>query len=317
MGLMSVTNCVERILPQRVSDDTSPDVRVREGTLLAKVIGMDINTKYFIHTVCVVLVLVGSFMPGASAEDVLCRGIVTGVPNFGVGFTGAGGVNLQIDETTDQSGNLTWSDNVTVTWPIVPPFVHIDATVGDRVEVYGEYCNVSEMPINWSDVKERWINLTESDHYLMGLDIRLTGIATECIEAPENMTGAPDGWNVSVHEVLSGQQPCSNRLNVTTQTVLLSGYVDPNIEEGDRVCVYGSYYNDSDGCGVSLSWSPEYYINKSSQWNAVDAVIALRLAASGESGESCDWADVSSDGRVTSLDALMILQAALGRIQLR
>jgi|GEM_PF-7063553 len=286
---------------------------------------MNINTKHYIHTVCVVLVLVGSFMPGASADtlqvdEVKCRGIVTGYPDFGDNFTGAGGINLRIDEIAfDQSGNLTIGDNVTVTWPITyPPFNTINATIGDRVEVYGECHNITEMPAGWSDVGDDWICLTNvSEHYVKGLDIRLTGVAIKHIE-PDGMVGAPYGWNVSVHKVISGQQQlCSDRLNVTTQSFASAGYVDPNIEEGDRVCVYGSYYNDSDGCGVSLSWSPEYYINKSSQWNAVDAVIALRLAASGESGESCDWADVSSDGRVTSLDALMILQAALGRIQLR
>mgnify|MGYP001045278199 CR=1 FL=1 len=44
-----------------------------------------------------------------------------------------------------------------------------------------------------------------------------------------------------------------------------------------------------------------------------DAAIALRIAASG--GWDAD-ADVSRDGRVTSLDALMILQAAAGSIEL-
>ena len=44
-----------------------------------------------------------------------------------------------------------------------------------------------------------------------------------------------------------------------------------------------------------------------------DAAIALRLAASGAHN---DAADVSGDGHVTSLDALMILQAAAGRIEL-
>jgi len=46
---------------------------------------------------------------------------------------------------------------------------------------------------------------------------------------------------------------------------------------------------------------------------AADAVIALQLAVSGE------WdvdADVSGDGKVTSLDALMILQAAAGNMDL-
>jgi hypothetical protein len=44
-----------------------------------------------------------------------------------------------------------------------------------------------------------------------------------------------------------------------------------------------------------------------------DAAIALRIAASG--GWDAD-ADVSRDGRVTSLDALMILQAAADAIDL-
>ena len=44
-----------------------------------------------------------------------------------------------------------------------------------------------------------------------------------------------------------------------------------------------------------------------------DAAIALRIAASGAHD---DAADVSGDGQVTSLDALMILQAAAGRIEL-
>ena len=44
-----------------------------------------------------------------------------------------------------------------------------------------------------------------------------------------------------------------------------------------------------------------------------DAAIALAIAASGAHD---DAADVSGDGCVTSLDALMILQAAGGAIEL-
>lgn len=42
-----------------------------------------------------------------------------------------------------------------------------------------------------------------------------------------------------------------------------------------------------------------------------DAVIALTIAASG--GENCD-ADIDGDGKVTSLDGLMILQVAADNI---
>jgi hypothetical protein len=45
----------------------------------------------------------------------------------------------------------------------------------------------------------------------------------------------------------------------------------------------------------------------------VDALIALQMAVRGEYSEE---ADVNRDDKVTSLDALMILQAAAGRIEL-
>ena len=47
---------------------------------------------------------------------------------------------------------------------------------------------------------------------------------------------------------------------------------------------------------------------------SADVAIALQLAASGAHNQA---ADVSGDGRVTSLDALMIQQAAVGKISLR
>ena len=50
-------------------------------------------------------------------------------------------------------------------------------------------------------------------------------------------------------------------------------------------------------------------LNGDGQVTMSDAVIALRMAVS---GEHRDDADVSGDGRVTSLDALMIMQAVVG-----
>ena len=57
-----------------------------------------------------------------------------------------------------------------------------------------------------------------------------------------------------------------------------------------------------------------HYVMTSGRDNQItpaDAAIALRLAATGAHD---DAADVSGDGSVTSLDALMILQAATGAI---
>ncbi|NIA09438.1 MAG: hypothetical protein GWP10_06855 [Nitrospiraceae bacterium] len=49
-------------------------------------------------------------------------------------------------------------------------------------------------------------------------------------------------------------------------------------------------------------------LNGDGQITVVDAVIALRMAVSGEHN---DDADMDGDGRVTSVDALMVLQAAV------
>ncbi len=47
--------------------------------------------------------------------------------------------------------------------------------------------------------------------------------------------------------------------------------------------------------------------------NTTDAMVALKLAASGGWDPAMD---MNGDGQVTSLDALMILQAAAGAIEL-
>ncbi|KAB3544152.1 MAG: hypothetical protein C5617_007325, partial [ANME-2 cluster archaeon] len=170
------------------------------------------NTKHNIFGICIAIALLGAFMGGVSAatldmEEVKFRGVVTGSPDFG-GAVGAGAVNVQINEIiSDPTGNLTIEDNVTVSWPIVPPFAYINVTVGDRVEVYGDYRNIDEIPDWWSDVGEHWVNLNVSDHYLAVSDIKFIGTAIEYFNA--SMPGAPYGWNVSVDEVISGSTPCN------------------------------------------------------------------------------------------------------------
>jgi hypothetical protein len=54
-------------------------------------------------------------------------------------------------------------------------------------------------------------------------------------------------------------------------------------------------------------------LNHDGQITSADALIALRIAASGAHDPA---ADVNDDNRVTSLDALMIMQAAAGAISL-
>ncbi len=92
------------------------------------------------------------------------RGVVTGEPV--IDAIGAGGVNVQIDEIlSDPTGNLTIGDVVTVGYPIVLRFADINATVGDRVEVCGEYCDIGEIPDGWSEVGDHLVWLCEADHF--------------------------------------------------------------------------------------------------------------------------------------------------------
>ena len=93
-------------------------------------------------------------------------------------------------------------------------------------------------------------------------EIRFIGTA---IEYDCGMPGAPWGWTVSVDEMISGPQPCSNQMNVTTVALFQAGYIDPDIAQGDEVEVYGYYSEDSGGCGVSLAGSDEYYLKKTDE----------------------------------------------------
>jgi len=96
-------------------------------------------------------------------------------------------------------------------------------------------------------------------------------------------------------------------------------------DDGDRIIVItltdGGIGDDDrtangvivDDGGPSLPISKKGDLNDDDRITPADAAIALRLAATGAHD---DAADVSGDGRVTSLDALMILQAGGGRIKL-
>ena len=59
-------------------------------------------------------------------------------------------------------------------------------------------------------------------------------------------------------------------------------------------------------------------LNRDGHLTPADAAIALEIAVDSRPCDptTLDAADVSDDGSVTSLDALMIMQAAAGRIEL-
>ncbi|MGA9099336.1 MAG: hypothetical protein WB392_10445 [Methanotrichaceae archaeon] len=79
--------------------------------------------------------------------------------------------------------------------------------------------------------------------------------------------GGGPHWLVNVDNVLSGPKPCSNHLSITTFQAIyppIWGKTDPDIKSGDKVEVFGAYYeNKAVGtCSVTLYGSKNYYIKK-------------------------------------------------------
>ena len=120
--------------------------------------------------------------------------------------------------------------------------------------------------------------------------------------------GRSDG---SFDNVLSGNTVCENGGN----DINAFG-ADSNTTGDGNTCDTTLNYDDTGTTGCTYSCStqePKGDLNGDDEVTRADAVIALRMAVSGEYSED---ADVSGDHRVTSLDALLILQAAASNIEL-
>ena len=91
--------------------------------------------------------------------------------------------------------------------------------------------------------------------------------------------------------------------------IIVLTLTDGGIGDDDRA-INGMIVDDG---GPSLPISKKGNLNRDGNVTPADAAIALRIAVSGTHD---DAADVSGYGRVTSLDALMILQAAADTIEL-
>ena len=71
-------------------------------------------------------------------------------------------------------------------------------------------------------------------------------------------------WVVRVDKIISGPPPCADELDVTVYDSEIPppwGYVDPNLNVGDQVEVYGRYY-DGHCSAMHLYGSAEYYIKR-------------------------------------------------------
>ena len=122
----------------------------------------------------------------------------------------------------------------------------VDLTAGThtiKVEYY-EYDQTAVAKLSWE----------KSD----GKEIKFTGTATDYWVSG----GQIHHWTVLVDEVISGPQPCEDQVDIMVYDSEFPppwGYVDPNLNVGDRVEVYGRYY--AGHCSaMHLYGSTDYYI---------------------------------------------------------
>lgn len=95
--------------------------------------------------------------------------------------------------------------------------------------------------------------------------IDLDGVALEFIEG--DVPDAPSYWVVEVTKVYAGPEPCSDIINVTVSQDLTPpwGFVDRYILPGEKVMINAAYFEDEDGCWISLHGSTDYSIRGESE----------------------------------------------------
>ena len=108
-------------------------------------------------------------------------------------------------------------------------------------------------------------------------------------------------------------------LNGTWQTNTSNPFYNATGLSPDASYEIGTHTVDTSG-NVNTTWvnqttniAQKGDLNHDGTLTSADALIALRIAVS---GEYVPEADIDENGCVTSLDALMIMQAAAGRIEL-
>ena len=111
-------------------------------------------------------------------------------------------------------------------------------------------------------ISPAWANEPQGDLVHSSEEIKFRGIAIEYHEA--TMPGAPCYWVVEVEEVIFGPLISDKTKVITEQALPPSvprGHVDPKINEGDRVEVFGLYAPTGDPNWVTLYGSADYYIS--------------------------------------------------------
>ncbi|MFA5579969.1 MAG: hypothetical protein WDA01_10835 [Methanothrix sp.] len=95
--------------------------------------------------------------------------------------------------------------------------------------------------------------------------IDLDATALQFVEG--EVPGAPSYWVVEVTKVYAGPEPCSDIINVIVSQALAPpwGFVDKYISPGEKVMINAAYFEDEDGCWISLHGSTDYSIRGESE----------------------------------------------------
>jgi len=207
--------------------------------------------------------------------------------------------------------------------PVSEIFLHLEETT------FGKSLFSVSVPTEPSPVSEIFLHLEEAKAYEdlifpKGLINDITPpIITNVTITDTTVDSATIKWNtdevadslVKYGEVsVSYTENKGNPLFVTNHTVTLTG-----LQSGTTYYFVVSSADQSENSAQSAEYNfitvsgINGDLNSDGILTPADAAIALRIAASGAHNPA---ADVSGDGRVTSLDALMILKAAAGMIEL-
>lgn len=216
--------------------------------------------RLLVFLLVILSILVGSAALGIAAGNgpVKFRGAVITPEQYGeLVCYGSYYSEVAVEEILEGHSFIQGVGSVEVCYGQNPLHFHL----GQMVEVYGYYYGESGLLQYMGRVVAHG-----DSYYINPLNIRFKGTAIDF--HPGGIPGAPYGWTVSVDELISGPQPCSNQLFVWISAVWPSGYIDSNIKELDQVEVFGSYDKDQVGyqCSVSLIGSTDYYIKL---WKAV------------------------------------------------
>jgi hypothetical protein len=147
---------------------------------------------------------------------------------------------------------------VTTFQSTAPPWGSADPEVkaGDKVWVSGSYREDGGCSVTLQGSEEYYLRKYPDE-------IKFEGLALG--HHNTTLLGGGPQWSVKVEKVISGPEPCSDQLNITTSAALYPfvwGSVEEGIREGDRLEVFAAYHPAQDRCWATLYGWEKYYIKK-------------------------------------------------------